>query len=79
MACQGVGDFTGDSKSDILWQNDSGQAAIWLLNGKQVLGGGLVSTILAQLGTSKPLVTSMATASRTSYGRMIPARQPSGC
>src|SRR5258706_281357 len=26
-------DFDGDSHSDILWQNDSGQAAVWLVNG----------------------------------------------
>ena len=26
-------DFNGDGKSDILWQNDNGQVAIWELNG----------------------------------------------
>ena len=26
-------DFNADGKSDILWQNTSGQAAIWLMNG----------------------------------------------
>src|SRR5258707_714150 len=26
-------DFDGDGHSDILWQNDSGQAAAWLMNG----------------------------------------------
>jgi ELWxxDGT repeat protein len=26
-------DFNGDSDSDILWQNNSGQVAIWLMNG----------------------------------------------
>ena len=26
-------DFNGDGKADILWQNDNGQAAIWLMNG----------------------------------------------
>jgi hypothetical protein len=30
----GSGDFNGDGKSDILWQNSStGQRAIWLMNG----------------------------------------------
>ena len=29
----GAGDFTGNGKSDILWQNTDGQAAIWLMNG----------------------------------------------
>ena len=28
-----AGDFNADSKADILWQNDNGQAAIWLMNG----------------------------------------------
>ena len=27
------GDFNGDGKSDILWQNDDGTPAIWLMNG----------------------------------------------
>jgi hypothetical protein len=31
-----VYDFNGDGKSDFLWQNDDGQAAIWLLNGVSV-------------------------------------------
>ncbi len=26
-------DFNGDGKSDILWQNDDGTAAVWLMNG----------------------------------------------
>jgi len=29
----GSGDFSGDGGADILWQNDSGQAGIWLMNG----------------------------------------------
>ena len=36
-------DFDGDRNADVLWQNDSGQAAIWLLNGTTVTGGGAVS------------------------------------
>ena len=32
---KGVGDFNGDGKADILWQNDSGQAAVWLMNGRR--------------------------------------------
>src|SRR5207248_1484556 len=28
-----TGDFNGDGKFDILWQNDGGQAGIWLMNG----------------------------------------------
>ena len=33
-------DFTGAGLSDILWQNTSGQAAIWEMNGQQDRGGG---------------------------------------
>jgi probable HAF family extracellular repeat protein len=31
-----IGDFDGDGKSDILWRNDSGAMAEWLMNGSQV-------------------------------------------
>jgi hypothetical protein len=37
-----TGDFNGDGHSDILWQNDSGQAAMWLMNGTTVLSQGTV-------------------------------------
>ena len=36
-------DFNGDSKSDILLQNTSGQASIWDMNGNTFVGGGAVS------------------------------------
>jgi hypothetical protein len=29
-------DFDGDGRADILWQNDNGAAAIWLINGTQL-------------------------------------------
>ena len=32
----GVEDVNGDGKSDIVWQNHSGQAAIWLMSGTTV-------------------------------------------
>jgi hypothetical protein len=35
--------FTGNGHSDILWQNTSGQAAIWTMNGTALTGGGPVS------------------------------------
>ena len=35
-------DFNGDSKSDILWQNASGRAAVWDMNGSTLVGGGAV-------------------------------------
>ena len=36
----GTGDFNGDGFSDILWQNDSGQASIWEMNGTSQIAGG---------------------------------------
>src|SRR5258708_3735675 len=38
----GPGDFNGDGVSDLLWQQDSGQAAIWLMNGTAVQTKALV-------------------------------------
>jgi hypothetical protein len=40
----GAGDYNGDGKSDILWQNDNGQASIWLMNGTNPTFEGLVGT-----------------------------------
>ena len=37
---KGTGDFNFDGMADILWQNDDGTPAIWLMNGMTVLGGG---------------------------------------
>ncbi len=31
-----TGDFNGDGKSDLLWQDGSGNVAIWFMNGTQV-------------------------------------------
>jgi FG-GAP-like repeat len=36
----GTGDFNGDGHSDILWQNANGQAAIWEMNGTNLIPGG---------------------------------------
>jgi hypothetical protein len=33
----GTGDFNGDGKSDLLWQNTSGQVAIWEMDGTNVI------------------------------------------
>jgi sRNA-binding regulator protein Hfq len=42
----GTHDFNGDGKSDILWRDDSGDVAIWLMNGLQLLSqSGGVSTV----------------------------------
>ena len=38
---EGVGDFNGDQKSDLIWRNlATGQNIIWFMNGKNFLGGG---------------------------------------
>ncbi len=34
-------DFNGDGMSDLFWQNDNGQGAIWQMNGTTTIGGGL--------------------------------------
>jgi hypothetical protein len=49
-------DFNGDSKSDILWHDTSGDVAIWLMNGTSVLnpntaGVGNVATTWSIVGT----------------------------
>ena len=36
-----TGDFDGDGKSDILWQDTSGNVAIWFMNGTLASGAGV--------------------------------------
>jgi hypothetical protein len=38
-----AGDFNGDDRSDILWQNANGQTSIWDMSGNTPTGGGAVS------------------------------------
>jgi hypothetical protein len=38
----GIGDFNGDGKSDILWQDTSGDVAEWLMNGTSVVASTLI-------------------------------------
>ena len=53
---QGVGDFNGDGKLDILWRDtNSGALSIWFTNGTQVTSGASVGTLpsnwsVAQVG-----------------------------
>jgi FG-GAP repeat len=35
----GTGDFNGDGFGDILWRDTSGNLAVWLMNGANVIGG----------------------------------------
>src|SRR6266478_6514302 len=37
----GTGDFNGDGKGDILWQDTSGNVAIWFMNGAQATPAGV--------------------------------------
>jgi len=32
-------DLNGDSKADIVWQNDDGRAAVWLMDGPPIIAG----------------------------------------
>ncbi len=41
-AFEGVQNFDGINQSDFLWQHDSGQAAVWLLNGTSLTSGAAV-------------------------------------
>ena len=36
----GTGDFNGDGKADILWQNIDGTPVIWEMNGTSIIGAG---------------------------------------
>ena len=38
------GDFNGDGKSDILWQNSDGTPAIWLMDGTNFISGGVAGS-----------------------------------
>jgi hypothetical protein len=40
---KGPADFNGDGRADLLWQNDDGSAAIWEMNGTNVIGGGVLA------------------------------------
>jgi hypothetical protein len=34
-----TGDYNGDGKADILWQNADGTPAVWLMNGTSLISG----------------------------------------
>jgi Ca2+-binding RTX toxin-like protein len=38
------GDFNRDTKTDLLWQHANGQAAVWIMDGAQPVGGALIDT-----------------------------------
>ena len=70
-------DFDGDGHSDILWQNDSGQAAVWLMNGT-TSSRPAMSARPTPPGTSRAQAISTATARPTSSYRMTAVRLRSG-
>ena len=50
---EGVGDFNGDGKADILWRNSTtGEVYIWLMNGISITGQGGVEVISPSSGWS---------------------------
>jgi hypothetical protein len=41
----GTGDFNGDGKADILWQNVDGTPGVWLMNGYTLQSSGAVFSL----------------------------------
>ena len=74
----GTGDFNGDGKSDILWRNDAGAVAIWLMNDGARLSAAGRSARFRPTGASPAPAISTATARATSCGATMPARWRSG-
>src|SRR5438445_5398057 len=46
---QGVGDFDGDGRDDVLWRNlATGENYIWLMNGRTIASGGFLTQVGGQ-------------------------------
>jgi hypothetical protein len=73
----GTGDFNGDSNSDILWRDTSGNTSIWFMNGTTVLSNAGVGNIGTNWSLLAP-ATSTATARPTSCGATSAAIRRSG-
>jgi FG-GAP-like repeat len=46
----GIGDLSGDGKSDLLWRNANGSTAVWIMDGSSIVGSGYLNvngTIIA--------------------------------
>ena len=78
LAVKDAGDFNGDGKADILWQNDNGQAAIWLMDGTDVLAQSAVGSNPGPSWHIKAPLISTVTARATSSGRTTMVRRRSG-
>jgi hypothetical protein len=61
--------FNGDGFSDVLFQNSSGEAVIWEMNGTSVIGSGSLGNPGRPRTRSAP-ATSTAAAAPTSFGRI---------
>jgi hypothetical protein len=61
-------DFNGDGKSDVAWRDTSGNAALWLMNGAQVLQSGGSARRRWRCGRSSVSAISTATAKPISSG-----------
>ena len=70
--------FDGINQGDFLWQNDSGQAAIWLMNGTTRSARLRSGPILDPAGTCWEMEISTRTAAAISSGRTTTARPRSG-
>ena len=83
----GTGDYNGDGKSDILFQNSSGEVAIWELNGTTVIASGSLgnpsptwhcSPTMAFISRSMPICPGRPTAVPLFSYRTTAARHSSG-
>ena len=45
----GAGDYNGDGKADILWRNNDGTVAMWLMNGTAITSGAIVGPAAASM------------------------------
>ena len=77
---KGTGDFNGDGHADILWQNDNGSVAIWLMNaaGTTPIAAPWSGPTPGRPGTSRAPATSTATVTPTSSGRTTTAASRPG-
>ena len=53
---KGTGDYNGDGKADVLWQNSSGEVYVWEMNGLTITGQGSPGTASSpwQIATLAP-------------------------